>query len=94
MRPDPHALPEPRPTALAEPADAVSPAEVALARLRVALPAAATAAVEAGVDLETWMQAAWAAYVEQRPGLRAELEEQQLRGQLDELRKQGRLARA
>lgn len=93
MRTDPHPLPEPR-TTPAEATDPTSPAEIALARLRVALPAAAAAAIEAGVELETWMQAAWAAYVEQRPGLRAELEEQQLRGQLDELRKQGRLARA
>jgi hypothetical protein len=37
------------------------------------------------------MKAAWSAYVESRPGMREHLEELQLREQLDELRKLGRL---
>lgn len=47
-----------------------------------------------GVDMETFMKGAWSAYVESRPGLRDEIEELQIRGQLDELRKAGRLAEA
>ena len=61
---------------------------------RGALHAAAASAVEAGVELEAWMQAAWSAYVEQRPGLRAHLEEVQLASQLDDLRQRGRIAQA
>lgn len=47
-----------------------------------------------GVDMETFMKGAWSAYVESRPGLRDEIEEMQLRAQLDELRKAGRLGAA
>ena len=61
---------------------------------RGALHAAAASAVEAGVELDAWMQAAWSAYVEQRPGLRAHLEEVQLASQLDDLRQRGRIGQA
>ncbi len=61
---------------------------------RGALHAAAASAVEAGVELDAWMQAAWSAYVEQRPGLRTHLEELQLASQLDELRQRGRVGQA
>ncbi len=63
-------------------------------RLRSALAAAAAAAVAADLDLEAWMQAAWAAYVDQRPGLRDHLEDVRLSGQLDELRRQGKVGQA
>lgn len=69
-------------------------ASEAVNRLRAALTESAAAAVAAGLELETWMQAAWGAYMEQRPGLRAHLEEVQLTGQLDELRRQGKMALA
>ena len=55
---------------------------------------AARLCVEHGVDLESFMQGAWAAYVETRPGMRDYLEEMQLREQLDEIRKRGRMADA
>jgi hypothetical protein len=55
---------------------------------------AAALCIEHGVDVNAYMSGAWAAYVESRPGMRAELEEMQLRDQLDELRRLGRLASA
>jgi hypothetical protein len=44
-----------------------------------------------GVEIDTFMSGAWSAYVEGRPGMRAQLEELQLRNQLEELRKAGRV---
>jgi hypothetical protein len=55
---------------------------------------AAALCVEHGLDLEAWMRGAWTSYVEARPGFREYLEEQQLKGQLDELRKAGRVGQA
>ena len=55
---------------------------------------AATLCVEHGLDVDTFLSGAWSAYVEARPGLREHLEEIQLRTQIDELRKQGRLGEA
>jgi len=55
---------------------------------------AATLCVDHGVDLDNFMRGAWSAYVETRPGMRDYLEEMQLREQLDELRKRGRMADA
>ena len=46
------------------------------------------------LDVDSFMKAAWAAYVEARPGLRDYLEEMQLRTQIDELRKLGRVGEA
>lgn len=80
-----------RPVAVGTQAEAP---ETAIARLRAALHEAAAAAVAAGVELEPWMQAAWAAYVEHRPGLRRELEDLQLANQLDELRQRGQVGEA
>ncbi|HVV84472.1 MAG TPA: hypothetical protein VHE35_15495 [Kofleriaceae bacterium] len=68
--------------------------ETAIARLRAALHEAAEAAVQAGVELEPWMQACWAAYVEHRPGLRQHLEDVQLANQLEELRQRGQVGQA
>lgn len=55
---------------------------------------AATLCVDHGLDVETFMRGAWSAYVESRPGMKEYLEEMQLRQQIDELRKVGRLAEA
>ncbi len=55
---------------------------------------AASLCAENGVDLDDWMKTTWSAYVEARPGLRAHLEEMHLLGQLDELRKGGRMGEA
>jgi len=55
---------------------------------------AAELCVENNLDLEVFMSGAWSAYVEARPGFREYLEELQLRSQLDELRKSGRVAEA
>jgi hypothetical protein len=55
---------------------------------------AADLCVENGIDVDTFMKGAWSAYVEARPGLRDYIEELQLRNQLDELRKAGRVGEA
>lgn len=55
---------------------------------------AAILCVEHGLDVDTFMKGAWSAYVEARPGLREHLEELQLREQLDEMRKIGRVGEA
>jgi hypothetical protein len=55
---------------------------------------AAITCVEHGLDVDTFMKGAWSAYVEARPGLRDYLEEIQLRNQLEELRKLGRMGEA
>jgi hypothetical protein len=55
---------------------------------------AALLCIAHGVDPDTFMSGAWSAYVASRPGMRDQLEEQQLREHMDELRKQGRLPTA
>lgn len=55
---------------------------------------AAALCVEHGLDVDSFMKGAWSAYVEARPGLRDYLEELQLRQQLDEIRKLGRMGEA
>jgi hypothetical protein len=55
---------------------------------------AAALCAEQGVDIDNFMKAAWSAYLEARPGMREQLEEMQLRDQLDEIRKAGRMAEA
>jgi hypothetical protein len=55
---------------------------------------AAALCVEHGLDVESFMRGAWSAYVESRPGMKEYLEEMQLRQQLDELRKVGRMGEA
>jgi len=47
-----------------------------------------------GVDADAFMQGAWSAYIDARPGLREQLEELHIKNQLDELRKQGRIGEA
>ena len=55
---------------------------------------AALLCVEHGLDVDTFMKGAWSAYIEARPGLRDYLEEMQLRNQLEEIRKAGRMGEA
>lgn len=64
------------------------------AQLEELLAQAAALGARHGVDPDAFMQGAWSAYMNARPGLREELEEQHLRTQLEELRKQGRLGEA
>ncbi len=59
-----------------------------------ALAKAAALCADNGVDLDAWMKGAWTAYMDARPGYREDLEEQALIGQLDEIRKAGRMAAA
>jgi hypothetical protein len=55
---------------------------------------AAEICVEQDVDVDAFMRSAWSAYLEARPGMREYLEEMQLRNQLDEYRKSGRMGNA
>ena len=55
---------------------------------------AAELCVENGVDVDAFMRGAWSTYVESRPGMRDAIEELQLRAQLDELRRAGRVPEA
>jgi hypothetical protein len=55
------------------------------------LAGAARASVFDEISLDDFMRAAWLAYTEARPGLRAYLEEQAVRHQLDELREKGQI---
>lgn len=64
------------------------------AELDTLLLQAAELCVEHDLDIEAFMSEAWSAYVEARPGFREYLEELQLRNQLEELRKTGRVAEA
>lgn len=55
---------------------------------------AAQLSAERGVESDLFMQAAWAACLDQTPGLREELEDKQLRKDLKKLRKRGLVAAA
>jgi hypothetical protein len=55
---------------------------------------AAQLAAERDLDSELFMQAAWAACLDARPGLREQLEDKELRSQLKKLRKRGLVANA
>lgn len=55
---------------------------------------AAALCVQEDVDVDAFMRGAWSAYVESRPGMREQLEEIQLRDQLEEIRKAGRMGQA
>lgn len=46
------------------------------------------------IELEAWMQAAWSAYVDARPGLREHLEEMQMMAQITAMRQRGRVGQA
>jgi len=55
---------------------------------------AAELAADQGVQTDLFMQAAWVACLDARPGLREELEDKELRAQLKKLRKRGLIAAA
>jgi hypothetical protein len=55
---------------------------------------AAELCVDHDIDIDAFVRGAWSAYLEARPGLREYLEEMQLRNQLEELRRTGRMAQA
>ena len=74
------------------PAPSVSPA--VRAELERLLRRAATLAADHGVSSDAFMAAAWQAALDSHPGLREELEHQQLTARLRELRKQGRVGSA
>lgn len=52
------------------------------------------AAARCDVDPDSFVRGAWAAYLDARPGMREHLEDLQLRQQLDELRRDGRIGLA
>lgn len=70
------------------------PAKPWTAQLEELLAQAAELCARHGVDADSFMKGAWAAYIDARPGLREQLEEMHLKGQLDELRKAGRIGAA
>ena len=90
MQNQPNASAEPE-TNESEPIDAPRPWQAEVGRL---LSQAAALCVEHDVDVDNFMKGAWSSYVEARPGFRDYLEEMQLRDQLDEIRKAGRMAEA
>jgi len=55
---------------------------------------AAQLAAEQGAESDLFMQAAWGACLDARPGLREELADKELRAQLKKLRKRGLVATA
>lgn len=61
---------------------------------REQLAGAARASINDDLSLEDFMSAAWAAYTEARPGLRAWLEDQQILARFAELRERGQVAAA
>lgn len=58
------------------------------------LAAAAEAAAHSGIELDAFMSAAWAAFMEARPGLREQIEHIQLVAQLESMRQAGKLGSA
>lgn len=55
---------------------------------------AAELCVEHEIDVDPFVRGAYSAYLEARPGMREELAEMQLKAQLEEMRKLGRIATA
>jgi hypothetical protein len=74
-------------------ARAVSPSDISV-KLSELLAEAARVSAERGVDLESFMKAAWSAYMDARPGLREHLETMQTVAQLTEMRRLGRVGQA
>jgi len=83
-------------SALSPPREIVPPptADAAGSDVIQLLRRAAQLSAERGVDSDLFMQAAWAACLDQTPGLREELEDRELRKELKKLRKRGLLAAA
>ena len=80
------------PTVASLPTD--QPSAPAPTPLREALEHAARLATTAGVPLDEFMRAAWAAFVDSRPGMRQRLETEQLIDQLRTLRARGQVGQA
>jgi hypothetical protein len=66
----------------------------AASEISAILKRAAELAASNSVALETFVQAAWAAYMDAHPGLRQELEDRELLARLDKLRARGQLGTA
>jgi hypothetical protein len=89
-RPDPERPDRPE-NAASEPTVIARPWQAEVGQL---LQRAAALCSEHGVDVDAYMSGAWSAYIEARPGMREQLEEAQLRQQLEELRRLGRIGAA
>jgi hypothetical protein len=87
----PEAPPEVLTEALPEDSPAQGPSFQDVVQL---LGRAARLAAEGDVETDLFMQAAWEACLDARPGLREELEDKELRAQLKKLRKRGLIAAA
>ena len=70
------------------------PSDAAWREVVELLQRAAQLAAERGQDTELFMEAAWTACLDARPGLREQLEHKQLKSQLKKLRKRGLVAAA
>ena len=66
----------------------------AMKEMTTLLRKAAALAAENGVSLDLFADVAWQAFLDAKPGLRAELETRALAAQLDELRERGLVAQA
>ena len=82
------------PREVAPPAAARASEDAAWSDVIQLLRRAAQLSAERGVESDLFMQAAWAACLDQTPGLREELEDRELRKELKKLRKRGLLAAA
>lgn len=78
------------------PPDALEPVaeERAWRDVTALLARAARLAAERGLDTEVFMQAAWTACLDARPGLREKLEDKEMRKELRRLRKRGLVGQA
>lgn len=81
-------------TALTPPADEQPRGTPALDKVEKLLIRAAELAAEAGLPTEEFMDAAWEACLESRPGLREKLVDKELKAQLRKLRKKGLIGQA
>jgi hypothetical protein len=70
--------------------ESVSPAR----ELSSLLSRAGEIAASMGMELDTWMRAAWSAYVDAKPGLREHLEDMHLLAELEALRQSGKIGQA
>ncbi|MBX3161810.1 MAG: hypothetical protein KF773_37960 [Deltaproteobacteria bacterium] len=71
-----------------------TPRDSWIRELHALLARAAAMAVEHGVENDAFLRGAFAAYLDARPGLREELEHQQMVAELAALREAGRVASA
>ena len=85
-------------SALAPPADeqpmGARELDKELDKIERLLTRAAELAAEQGIDTEVFMNSAWEACLESRPGLREKLVDKELKAQLRKLRKKGLIGQA